>query len=85
MSWEVRVPKRVGKSLRGFPGSDRSRLQAVLRQFEVDPWLGDIAKIKDEENSWRRRAGNYRIFYSVEIKRRVVEIKEIERRTSSTY
>ncbi|MDP3012733.1 MAG: hypothetical protein Q8M92_00735, partial [Candidatus Subteraquimicrobiales bacterium] len=57
----------------------------ALREFEFDPWSGDIVKIKGEDNKWRCRVGNYRIFYSVYINPRTVDITEIERRTSSTY
>lgn len=85
MSWEVHIPKRVSKVLMKFPVKDRSRMVETMREFQDDPWQGDIVKLKDEKSSWRRRVGNYRIFYSTNIDTKVVEIKEIERRTSKTY
>ena len=85
MSWKVRVPRRVSKSLKRLPSSDRKHIIEILREFEIDPWYGDIVKLSGKKDSWRRRVGNYRIFYSVEIKQRVVEIKEVKRRTSDTY
>ena len=57
----------------------------VLREFEVNPFSGDITKIKGENNKWRHRVGNYRVFYSVCPLSKLVEVKEIRRRTSSTY
>ena len=44
-----------------------------------------IARLKGEPNSWRRRVGNYRIFFDVDPVRRVIDIIEITRRTSTTY
>jgi len=84
-TWRVLVPKRVAKTITKLPLRDSGHIQSILREFENDPWVGDIAKIRGEDNKWRRRIGNYRIFYSVYSSRRIVEIKEIERRTSSTY
>jgi mRNA-degrading endonuclease RelE of RelBE toxin-antitoxin system len=83
-TWRVLVPKLVGKIVSKFPQEDRERIRKLLREFEVNPWAGDIAKLKGNENKWRRRTGNYRIFYSVFIREKIVEILEIERRTSST-
>lgn len=85
MKWEVRVPERVTKRIRKFPRKDRAHIFAALYELEVNPWRGDIVKIQGEENLWRKRTGSYRIFYSVNQKDRVVEIKEVALRTSKTY
>ena len=47
-TWSVRIPKRVGKILSKFPKQDQERIFEILRDFEIDPWLGDIVKIKGE-------------------------------------
>jgi len=83
--WQVHIPKRVAQAVSGFPADDEARLMEVLREFEVNPFSGDITKIKGENNKWRHRVGNYRVFYSVCPLSKLVEVKEIRRRTSSTY
>lgn len=85
MPWSVHLPERVGKRIRKFPRRDSMRIVEVMRSFEVDPWWGNIVKIKGYDNLWRKRVGNYRIFYSVKTETKTVEIKEIERRGSKTY
>lgn len=85
MSWRVHIPNRVKKQIKRFPQDDSGRILKVLREFEIDPWQGDIAKTDHGENTWRRRVGNYRIIYFVSVNLRLIEIKEIRRRTSSTY
>ena len=85
MSWEVRVPKGVHKQVRRLSGKDQERVLDVFRALRTDPWSGGITKIGGRENLWRRRVGNYRIFYSLHMQERIVEIKGVERRTSSTY
>ena len=83
--WRVHVPKRVAKETSRFPLEDQRRIEKILRDFEFDPWGGDIVKIKGEYNEWRRRIGNYRVFYSINRGTKIVEIKDIERRTTKTY
>ena len=85
MAWNVHLPERVDKRIRKFPRRDNIRIVEILRSFEVDPWRGDIVKIKGHDNLWRKRVGDYRIFYSVKAEVKIVEIKEIERRGSKTY
>ena len=85
MDWFVHVPHRVQKVIKRFPRKDYERILAAMRDFVFDPFTGDIAKIDEKENSWRRRVGIYRIFYNIKTEERVIEITEIERRTSKTY
>ena len=85
MNWKIHIPKSVTKRIKIFPLNDHKRIITILHEFEIDPWQGDIAKIKGEANLWRRRIGSYRIFYSPDVKLKIVQIKEIERRTSTTY
>jgi len=84
-AWRVRVAKRVSKIIARFPHRDYERIVEVLREFSVDPWSGDITRMRGTDNVWRRRVGNYRILYSAYPASRIVEIKEVERRTSVTY
>jgi mRNA-degrading endonuclease RelE of RelBE toxin-antitoxin system len=51
----------------------------------ADPFSGDIVKIEGDGTRWRRRVGNYRVFFVVERADRSVFISAIVRRTSSTY
>lgn len=83
--WTVRVPARVAKALLKFPRQDEAHIRAALREFEADPWRGDIVKLEGEPNGWRRRVGSYRIFYSISHEKRLVEVTHIKRRTSDIY
>jgi len=50
-----------------------------------DPFWGDIARVHGRQEAWRRRVGNYRIFYDLMPERLLIVILAIERRTSTTY
>jgi len=57
----------------------------VIKFLPADPYFGDIQKLKGEKNAWRRRVGDYRIFYKIYIEKRLVLVFKLERRTSKTY
>jgi len=50
-----------------------------------DPFLGDVRKLTVTPPKWRRRVGNWRVFFVPDQPRHVVTITAIERRTSTTY
>jgi len=84
-NWELRIDQRVYRELCKFPKKDATRITNVLDDKSFDPYNGDIEKIKGEENTWRRRAGSYRIFYEINQNERSVNVFWVERRISSTY
>jgi len=51
--------------------------------MEHDPFQGDIKRL--EPSGWRRRVGDYRIFYDLYMKERRIVVTAILRRTSTTY
>ncbi|MCP6718816.1 MAG: type II toxin-antitoxin system RelE/ParE family toxin [Patescibacteria group bacterium] len=85
MSWRIRVAKRVSKEVKRIPKKDAKRLLSVLEELAENPYQGDIEKIKDEDNVWRRRVGSYRVLYEVVPKRKFLNVFQISRRTTTTY
>lgn len=85
MNWELRVDKAVGKYLKRVPKREAERIFAVIQDLPENPYVGDIEKMESEENAWRRRIGNYRIFYEIITKRKLIHVTDVRRRTSSTY
>jgi len=51
--------------------------------MQVDPFSGDIKRL--QPSGWRRRVGNYRIFYDLLTGEKRIVVTAIERRTSTTY
>ncbi len=84
-SWVCEVDPDIQKELTRFPRSDAARLLDVFETLALDPYAGDIQKIKGKENEWRRRVGAYRLFYDVYPARRYIHVTWVERRTSNTY
>lgn len=84
-SWTLRIRDKVYKALAKFPSNDRRRITEVIEKLPLDPYIGDVEKMRDEENAWRRRVGVFRIFYEILPHDRVIYVFHVERRTSKTY
>jgi mRNA-degrading endonuclease RelE of RelBE toxin-antitoxin system len=85
MTWIVLVAKPAQKQCARFPAKDQARISLAIAQMAEDPFAGDVLKLEGESNRWRRRVGNYRIFFSLDVARRDVSVSAIVRRTSTTY
>jgi mRNA-degrading endonuclease RelE of RelBE toxin-antitoxin system len=85
MTWNVIVARAAQKQLARFPAKDQDRIAAALQAMGADPFSGDIIKLEGDGERWRRRVGNYRVFYSVQVATRTVVVSVIARRTSTTY
>ncbi len=85
MTWTLLIAKHVRRQLERFPTADRKRILAVLQAMIADPLSGDIARLKGQPTAWRRRVGSYRIFFDLYPDRRLIEVADIRRRTSTTY
>ena len=65
MARNILVARAAQKQFARFPARDRGKIGAALRSLEAGPFSGDIIKLEGAGNRWRRRIGNYRIFFSV--------------------
>ncbi len=81
----MQIDPAVFKNLKKIPHKDTGRILFVIRSLSNSPFGGDIKKMKGDKNTWRRRVGNYRIFYEIITEERVIHVFWVERRTSKTY
>ncbi len=58
---------------------------AAIAEMRESPFRGDIARLKNESAAWRRRVGDYRIFFDVDLEELVVDVTDVRRRTTTTY
>jgi mRNA-degrading endonuclease RelE of RelBE toxin-antitoxin system len=84
MEWTVVLAGPARKALKRVPTGDRTRILAALGEMEHNPFQGDIRKLQGLPG-FRRRVGNWRIFFEVMPEHSHVVIAAIERRTSTTY
>ena len=84
-NWDLQIDSSVFKVLKRMPRRDTEAVSGVIRLLLLDPYYGDIQKMKGEENVWRRRIGAYRIFYKIRVSEKIILVFKLERRTSKTY
>jgi len=85
MNWTVRVAKQALKSAGKFPARDQEKIATAVAAMAIDPFAGDVIKLEGSSHRYRRRVGNYRIFFAIDVKARTVEVSAIVRRTTTTY
>jgi mRNA-degrading endonuclease RelE of RelBE toxin-antitoxin system len=83
--WLVVLAGPALKSLKRIPAHDRARVRAALDAMEENPRAGDVRKLKGGHEGFRRRVGDWRIFFDLYPEERRVVVTAIERRTSTTY
>ena len=63
--WVLRIDPDVLRKLEQIPKRDAKRILQAVRGLPLNPYYGDIQKMKGQENVWRRRIGSYRFFYKL--------------------
>ena len=85
MTWNLQVTGPAQKDLRMLPAKDQARVRVALAAIQDDPFSGDITRLKAQPTAWRRRVGNYRIFFDLYPEQLMIVVVAIKRRTSTTY
>ena len=85
MTWELVLAGPAARALERMPAADRRRVMAAIDAMAQDPFSGDIVRLTAQPVAWRRRIGNWRILFDIEVKSRRVFVHAVVRRTSTTY
>jgi mRNA interferase RelE/StbE len=83
VAFSVYLGNRAEKRLSRLPRHDAARFLAALEGMRLDPFSGDTLKLQ-RTHSYRRRVGEYRILFGVDIEQRAVAVLDIARRTGTT-
>jgi len=85
MTWTIHIAKRAQKEIAKAPAKSQRLLRNALLEMEQSPFSGDILRLASERASWRRRVGAYRIFFDIYPDRKLIDVVDVARRTSTTY
>ena len=85
MDWEIFLDRQADKSLSRFPKTDRGRISDAIETMKINPYAGDLQRMGGKKDIWRRRVGNYRVFFEVRLAEKIIYVFEIKRRGSNTY
>jgi mRNA-degrading endonuclease RelE of RelBE toxin-antitoxin system len=84
-AWTVKISRSAGKSVEHAEKRDQERLLDALDSMAADPRSGDVVPLRNERAAFRRRVGDWRIFFDLSPNDQTVEVVAIERRTTTTY
>lgn len=84
-NWDLQIDPGIFKTTRKLPHKEAEKLLQIIYSLPLNPYYGDIEKMKGEENAWRRRVSSYRLFYKILINERIILVFRLERRSSKTY
>jgi mRNA-degrading endonuclease RelE of RelBE toxin-antitoxin system len=85
MSWKVVLTRPAKKALDRLETKDRNLVVRALGARENDPLSGDIRNLEGQREGFRRRVGNWRLFFDILLEHRTVVVTDIARRTTTTY
>ncbi|MCE7040837.1 type II toxin-antitoxin system RelE/ParE family toxin [Dyadobacter sp. CY312] len=77
MKYNVVLSKSAVKFLRGLQKQDFTRIQKAIDSLETDPFQPGCKKLKAIDNTYRIRAGNYRIVYEIYSGKLIVSVIDI--------
>ena len=83
--WVLQTDPSIAKFLKKIPRNDAKRIVSAIESLSINPYAGDIQKMKGEENVWRRRVGSYRIFFEILPEKKIIHVFHAQRRTTQTY
>ena len=65
---------------------DRERINRALNEMKEEPLSGDVTPLRGwYQGAFRRRVGAWRILFTLDLERNIIEVHDIRRRTSTTY
>ena len=83
-TWQLILRKSAQKAIARAPQLDRDRLVAALEAMRRDPFAGDVSRLQGQA-TFRRRVGNWRIFFDAYPRVHTLEVIDVARRTTTTY
>ena len=87
MPWTVSLAKKAARDLDRLPGTDWPGVRRAIDGLAENPHRGDVRPLhgKDWKGYFRKRAGDFRIVFTLDHAARAVVIQAVLRRSEKTY
>jgi len=80
MSYHLVIANSAKHDMRRLESSLQQRIATRLQILDKTPRPPGVKKLRDRENQWRIRVGDYRIIYEIDENERLVIILRIKHR-----
>jgi mRNA interferase RelE/StbE len=78
--YQILFARAAAKELEALPTKLAIRILESIEGLEVDPRPPGCKKLEGSEDLWRIRKGDYRVLYSIDDERRIVDIIAVRHR-----
>jgi len=65
VSYKVEFSKPASKQFKKLPANLQGRIQIKIDELATEPRHDGVKKLKDRENAYRIKVGDYRILYKI--------------------
>lgn len=87
MNWVCNISNEAVKQFKKLPRNHQQLLYRAIEEMKEDPLRGDVCPIKSGkfQGLMRKRVGQYRIIFSFDHSKHLIEIPAILIRSEKTY
>jgi mRNA-degrading endonuclease RelE of RelBE toxin-antitoxin system len=85
MNWGLVITSAAERDIRRVPRGELPPIDRALLEIVGDPYAGDARMLSGMGGMYRRRVGQWRIFFSLDKDRHVAIVHGVKRRSSKTY
>ena len=85
MKWGLVIANRAERQLRRLSPSELLHIERTFSEMCKEPFRGDIKILRGSDGALRRRAGDWRILYTLERHSKLLIVAAVTRRGSKTY
>ncbi len=78
--YAVGVAPRAERRLKKLPRAEQRKVAKVLLELTMNPRPRGVEKLAENPAFWRIRAGNYRVIYHIDDKKKFVAVADIRDR-----
>jgi len=78
--FNIQLKPSVEKDLRKLPASVVRQIIDVFERLAVEPFIPPDRKLSGTERTWRRRIGDYRIIYELDLSSHTITIHYVRHR-----
>lgn len=85
MSFQIIFSPKSKKQIEKLPADIREQIKEASLEIQQDPYHRGTIKVENYDNIRRKRAGRYRILYTIDKCRKEILVVKVEKRDEHTY
>lgn len=80
MNYVIEISKSVQKQIDNLPNTVKIRILEKIKDLETEPRPSGVVKLKNSENEYRLRVGDYRVRYEIDDTKQTILILQCKHR-----